>query len=120
VELQLEEVDRLISQGGGGGVITAGGVTIPVLLPIPPAPPVPPPGPPPEPPPAPVDPVAVDDAVQPVSEHLTVVIASPLRPASPAAARAYAISLTSGAAINNVAIVARISHNTNNREFLDY
>jgi len=103
--------------GGGGGVTTGGGVTRPVLLPIPPAPPVPPPGPPPEPPPALVDPVAVDDAVQPVAEHLTVVIA---RPPWPAAARAYAISLTSGAATNSMATLARVRHNTNNREFFSF
>jgi hypothetical protein len=127
VELQLEvgvdrllgllgykmEVDRLLYYYHKVVELQLEGVTIPILLPVPPAPP----GPPLEPPPAPVDPVAVDDAVQPVSEHLTVVIASPLRPASPAAARAYAISLMSGAATNNVATVAKVSHNTNNREF---
>jgi hypothetical protein len=106
--------------GGGGGVTTGCGVTTPVLVPVPPAPPEPPPGPPPLPPPAPVAPVAVDDAVQPVAEHLTMVIARPLRPASPESARAYAISLTSGATTNNVAIAAIVSHNTNNREFFSF
>ena len=55
-----------------------------VLVPVPLAPPEPPPGPPPLPPPPPVDPVADDDAVQPVDEHLTMVIARPLSPGFPA------------------------------------
>jgi hypothetical protein len=55
--------------------------------------------------------------MHPVAEHFTEVIARPLLPGFPAAARAYAISLTSSAATNNMATVARVSHNTNNREF---
>jgi hypothetical protein len=74
-----------------------------------PAPPGPPPGPPPLPP---VDPVAVDDTVQPVAEHLTEVIVRPLWPGSPAAARAYAIPLTSSATTNYIAALARVSVNT--------
>jgi hypothetical protein len=58
--------------------------------------------------------------VQPVAEHLTVVIARPPWPAFPAAARAYAISFTSGAATNNMATVAIVSHKTNNREFFSF
>jgi hypothetical protein len=57
--------------------------------------------------------------MHPVAEHFTEVIARPLLPGFPAAARAYAISLTSSSATNNMATVARVSHNTNNREFVD-
>jgi hypothetical protein len=60
-----------------------------------------------------VDPVAVDETVHPVAEHFTEVSA---RPPWPAAARAYAISLTSGATINNKPTAASVSVNTNSVE----